>query len=85
MDQDVLPCKQDAPAAPSKQDVEKAGKLRKKLREIEELERRQTEDGAILKANQKEKVAQKETILAELAALGAGGQSTAPCCTKQGG
>ena len=71
--------------APSKQDVEKTtGKLRKKLREIAELERKVSEDGAILKANQKEKLAQKETVLAELSAL-TGEKFSAPCCSKKGG
>ena len=54
-----------ATEAPSKRELT----LRKRLRDILELERRQSEDGAILKANQKEKIAEKEVIIAELATL----------------
>ena len=44
-------------------------KLRKKLRDIDELERREREEGAVLHANQKAKISNKATIQAELATL----------------
>lgn len=43
--------------------------LRKKLHEIADLERREAEEGAVLQANQKQKVATKAALAAELASL----------------
>ena len=43
--------------------------LRKKLREIADLERREAEEGAVLQANQRAKIQQKSALEAELASL----------------
>ena len=43
--------------------------LRKKLREIADLERREAEEAAVLQANQRAKIQQKSALEAELASL----------------
>ena len=43
--------------------------LRKKLREIDELQRRESEEGAVLQDNQKSKIASKDVLEAELTQL----------------
>ena len=77
------PTAQVAAQAPSKREIA----LHKKLREIEELKRRAEEDGAMLKASQKEKVAERAAILAELVALSPNVDHEAlcrSCCQNQG-
>ena len=65
----VAPALASPVAADHPQQARRLLTLRKKLREIADLERREAEEGAVLQANQRAKIQQKSALEAELASL----------------